>query len=231
MYILKPIELLNFDFYLKLISYFLYFSFVFNVYDYIDAEILYSNTYKYSNLLLYDNYSILEINLKNNSFFYLYTLFYLFLLFYLPIIYYQFYLLLIPSLYKFELKKLKYNILIFFISFFLYIKYLNFNLITFYFFSTFNNYYEHHFFEFDIEFDFLFYLKTYFIFLYLYYLNYILLSILFFSVGNKQLIKLIIILLNFIFFPFIVFIFSILFIYLYYYLILVFIFFRTNNFK
>ncbi len=226
---LKPIEVFNFDFNFNLISYFIHFSLLLNVYDFLDVDLIYSNTSKYSNLLFYDNYSILEINIQNNSFFYLYTLFYLFLLFYLPIIYYQVYLLLLPSLYQFEINKLRANIYIFYTSFFLYIKYINFKLITLYLFSTFNNYYEYHFFEFDIEFDFIYYLKTYFIFLYLYYFNFIFLSILFFSVKNKQLIKFIIVLINCLFFPVIIFIFSFIFIYFYYYLVLVLNFFRSNN--
>ena len=200
--LLKPIDFFIFDFHFSSLIHFIGFNLGFNFYDNnnLNTDLIVSDSFREMVDMTYDYYPIFEVNINSNTSLYLYIFQYFIFIFIFPILFYQIYLFFLPGLYVYEVSWLKKKYVFFFFLFFIFTKYINNFLISLYFFFTFNNYYEFYNYEFDIEFNFLSFIKWHLLILFLFYINTI--FFLFFSNKKNDFLKILLILINFYLTPF-----------------------------
>ena len=159
--ILKPVDFFAFDFNFVSLVHFLCFHLGYSFYDSYDlnTDLIVSDSFQEMIHMAHDYYPVFEININSNTFLYLYIFEYFIFLFLFPILLYQIYLFLLPGLYLNEVLLLKKKYMLFLFLFIIFIKYISNVLISLYFFFTFNNYYEFYNYEFDIEFNFIYFIK------------------------------------------------------------------------
>lgn len=170
--LLKPLEYLNLDLNLHSLSIFLFDNLLYDFYesDNLNNKIF---TYKNGSLNFFDYFPVFEININNNSLLYFYLILYILILFIIPIFIYHIYVFILPGLFLYELCSIKKKIFFFYIIFYFYIKYFNSFFIYIILCLTYNNFYEYYNYEFDIEFDFLYYIKVHVKLILLFYINFL----------------------------------------------------------
>lgn len=153
MYLLKPLEYINIDLNTTVLAEYLQKTVDFIFFN----EVVFTTV---NNFRPFDFIPLLEININTNTSLYFYIFIYLFFIFTFPVILYQLYLFILPGLFFFEYVSLKKKIYFYILNLYFFFKFIIPYMIYFIFFLTFNNYYEFYNFEFDIEFNFSYYILT-----------------------------------------------------------------------